>query len=163
GPHHAAAARSSLSVAGSRVSELAIPPTAVLLLEATPAQLGLLGAAEQAPLLLVGLLAGAWADRLPRRPGLRGTAAGRAPPPGAPPGLERGRRRGRPAGHAPVVRRRVPGGALGAGFEAAYGALLPVGAQASRGAYAGRPGRVRWAARAAVAWPRQRSWSGAWG
>jgi MFS family permease len=41
---------------------------AVLALGATPTQMGLLTAAQTAPLVVVGLVAGAWVDRLPRRP-----------------------------------------------------------------------------------------------
>lgn len=68
----------TISLAGSQVSELAIPLTAVVVLQATPVQMGSLEAAQMAPLLLVGLLAGAWVDRLPRRPVLIGSNAGRA-------------------------------------------------------------------------------------
>ncbi|GHO70487.1 MFS transporter [Ktedonobacter sp. SOSP1-52] len=46
---------------------LALQLTAVLTLHANAAQLGLLGAAEYAPLLLLSLFAGVWVDRLPRR------------------------------------------------------------------------------------------------
>ncbi len=53
---------------GSQVSELALPLTAVLVLQATPMEMGLLGAAERAPFLLVGLLVGVWIDRMRRRP-----------------------------------------------------------------------------------------------
>jgi len=53
---------------GSQVSDLAVPLTAALLLGATPGQMGLLRASTFAPYLLVGLLAGVWVDRLPRRP-----------------------------------------------------------------------------------------------
>src|SRR5207253_3371728 len=35
---------------------------------ATPTQMGFLTAAQTAPLVVVGLVAGAWVDRLPRRP-----------------------------------------------------------------------------------------------
>lgn len=58
----------TVSLFGSQVSLLAIPLTAVLVLQATPAQIGLLVAAETAPLLLLSLFAGAWLDRVPRRP-----------------------------------------------------------------------------------------------
>lgn len=58
----------TVSLFGSQVSLLAIPLTAVLVLQATPAQIGLLLAAETAPLLLLSLFAGAWLDRVPRRP-----------------------------------------------------------------------------------------------
>lgn len=53
---------------GSQVSNLALPLTAALVLEASPFQLGLLGTVELLPYLVLGLLAGAWTDRFPRRP-----------------------------------------------------------------------------------------------
>ena len=58
----------TVSAFGDQVSLLALPLTAVLVLGATPAQMGFLGAAETAPYLLVGLFAGVWVDRLRRRP-----------------------------------------------------------------------------------------------
>jgi MFS family permease len=57
----------SISVLGSQVTELALPLTAVLLLQATPAEMGLLTAIGFSPFLLFGLLAGVWADRFRRR------------------------------------------------------------------------------------------------
>src|SRR3990172_12258969 len=57
----------SVSLLGSQVTELALPLTAVLTLQATPARLGLLGAARYLPFLFVTPLAGLWADRRPRR------------------------------------------------------------------------------------------------
>ncbi|HMA35741.1 MAG TPA: MFS transporter [Chloroflexia bacterium] len=58
----------SISLLGSQISALALPLTAVLLLNATPLQMGVLGASQTVPWLLIGLPAGAWVDRLPRRP-----------------------------------------------------------------------------------------------
>lgn len=58
----------SISMVGSQVTVLAVPLTAVLLFGAGPAETGLLTAAGAAPMLLLGLVAGAWVDRLPRRP-----------------------------------------------------------------------------------------------
>lgn len=57
----------TISLFGSQITVIALPFTAVLALQATPAQMGFLGAAEFAPLLLVSLFAGVWVDRLPRR------------------------------------------------------------------------------------------------
>ena len=57
---------------------LALPLTAILTLDATPAQLGILTAAATLPSLLVSLPAGAWVDRLRRRPVLIGADLGRA-------------------------------------------------------------------------------------
>jgi MFS family permease len=58
----------TISAIGSQVTLLAVPLTAVLIFGAGPAETGLLTAAGAAPTLLLGLLAGAWVDRLPRRP-----------------------------------------------------------------------------------------------
>jgi len=68
----------TISLFGSHVTELALPLTAVLTLDASPGQLGLLGAARFAPFLLVTLFAGVWADRSRRRPILIGANLGRA-------------------------------------------------------------------------------------
>lgn len=57
----------SVSAVGSEVTVLAIPVTAAVLLGASALQMGLLTAAATLPHLLVGLLAGVWVDRLPRR------------------------------------------------------------------------------------------------
>lgn len=58
----------SVSFIGSHVTELALPLTAVLVLDATAEQMGLLTAIGYVPFLLVGLLAGVWVDRYRRRP-----------------------------------------------------------------------------------------------
>lgn len=57
----------ALSGVGSSVSGLAVPLIAVLTLQATPTQMGLLSAVGLSPFLLVGLFAGVWVDRLSRR------------------------------------------------------------------------------------------------
>lgn len=57
-----------VSAVGSQVTALAVPLIAVLVFGAGPAQTGLLTAAGFAPVLLFGLPAGAWIDRLRRRP-----------------------------------------------------------------------------------------------
>ncbi|MFB4293954.1 MFS transporter [Nonomuraea sp. ATR24] len=56
----------TISITGSEVSKLAIPLTAVTLLAAGPAEMGILTAAASLPALLFGLQAGAIADRLSR-------------------------------------------------------------------------------------------------
>ena len=61
-------AASGISDLGSQVTTLALPLIAALLLGATPWQMGLLSAAGAAPVLVVGLFAGVWVDRLRRRP-----------------------------------------------------------------------------------------------
>jgi MFS family permease len=66
------------SLLGSEVTAVAFPLTAVLTLRATPLEMGLLGAAQAAPYLLLGLVAGAWADRWRRRPLLVAADLGRA-------------------------------------------------------------------------------------
>jgi len=57
----------TISRFGSEISQLAIPLTAALVLNASPSQMGLLGAFEFAPFLLLSLFAGVWVDRLRRR------------------------------------------------------------------------------------------------
>src|SRR5689334_5157797 len=68
----------TISQFGTQVSQLAIPLTAALVLNATPAQMGLLGAFEFAPFLLLSLFAGVWVDRMRRRPILIVADIGRA-------------------------------------------------------------------------------------
>ncbi len=68
----------TVSEFGSGITRTALPLTAVLALSASPGQMGLLSALETAPVLLIGLLAGVWVDRLPRRPILIATDLGRA-------------------------------------------------------------------------------------
>ena len=57
----------SISAVGSQITFVALPLTAVLLLNASAAQMGILTAAVTLPYLLVGLPAGVWVDRLRRR------------------------------------------------------------------------------------------------
>ncbi len=57
----------TLSQFGAQITELAIPVLAVLLLNATEFQVGVLNAANVAAFLLVGLPAGAWIDRMRKR------------------------------------------------------------------------------------------------
>lgn len=57
----------SLSLLGSQVTVYAIPLVAVVLLNATPGEMGLLGALARLPFVLF-LFAGVWADRTRRRP-----------------------------------------------------------------------------------------------
>lgn len=58
----------SISLVGSQVTLMALPLTAILLMQATPMQVGLLTAAGYLPFLVVGLPAGVWVDRMRRRP-----------------------------------------------------------------------------------------------
>ena len=57
----------TISLFGDQVTLIALPLTAVLILDAGPAQMGYLVAAELAPNLLFSLHAGAWIDRRGRR------------------------------------------------------------------------------------------------
>src|ERR1700681_3555226 len=58
----------TVSEAGTQVSQLAVPTVAILLLHATPFQVGLLTALEFLPFPVLGLIAGVYAGRLRRRP-----------------------------------------------------------------------------------------------
>lgn len=68
----------TISVAGDRISVLALPTVAILILGATPAQVGLLNAAGTLAWPALGLFAGVWVDRLRRRRILVATDLGRA-------------------------------------------------------------------------------------
>jgi predicted MFS family arabinose efflux permease len=68
----------SISQVGSRITRTALPFVAVLSLGAGPFEMGVLGGASAAATLAFGLFAGAWADRLRRRPILIGTDLARA-------------------------------------------------------------------------------------
>jgi MFS family permease len=68
----------TISLVGMQVSGLALPLTAVLVLGASGTEMGILGAARWLPYLVFGLLAGAWLDRVRRRPVLIVTHVGRA-------------------------------------------------------------------------------------
>jgi MFS family permease len=57
-----------VSEIGSQVSQLALPTVAILLLGATPFQVGLLAACEFLAFPVLGLVAGVYVDRLRRRP-----------------------------------------------------------------------------------------------
>ena len=58
----------TISQFGTQVSLLAIPLVAVTLLQASPFEVALLGTVEFLPFILFSLPAGAWVDRLRRRP-----------------------------------------------------------------------------------------------
>jgi MFS family permease len=68
----------TISLVGTEITRIAFPLTAVILLHATPAQMGFLGAAQFVPFLLVGFFAGTWVDRWRQRPILLWTNLGRA-------------------------------------------------------------------------------------
>ena len=67
----------TISVFGSQITNLALPLTAVLVLNASSSQMGVLNALGIAPFILVGLFAGVWADRMRRRPILLASDLGR--------------------------------------------------------------------------------------
>src|SRR5258705_3444758 len=68
----------SISQVGSQVTIWRSPLHAVLMLHAPPMQTGFLTAASIAPNVLAGLLAGAWVDRVQRRPLMIAADVGRA-------------------------------------------------------------------------------------
>jgi len=67
-----------ISTAGTTVTGLALPITAIVMLHAGPGQMSLLSIAGFAPNLAFGLFAGVWVDRARRRPILVGADVGRA-------------------------------------------------------------------------------------
>ena len=68
----------SCSWVGSQVTALALPLLAAITLDASAFEVGLLAALGQAPMLLIGLFAGAWVERRKRRPVLIAADLGRA-------------------------------------------------------------------------------------
>ncbi|MER5865549.1 MFS transporter [Kitasatospora sp. NPDC002040] len=68
----------TVALFGAQVTLLALPLTAMELLDASPGQLGLLNALEYLPVACVTLLAGVLADRVRRRPLLIAANLGRA-------------------------------------------------------------------------------------
>lgn len=57
----------SISELGSSVTQIALPTIAVLLLHASPFELGVLLALQRIPFPILALFVGVWVDRLPRR------------------------------------------------------------------------------------------------
>src|SRR5215216_6036211 len=68
----------TVSTFGSLVTRTALPFTAILLLDASPSAISVLRVAELLPGFLFGLVAGAWVDRLSRKPILITTDLSRA-------------------------------------------------------------------------------------
>jgi MFS family permease len=68
----------TVSLCGSAFTALALPLTAVLVLGATPWEMGVLAAIGGAPWFLFGPFAGVWVDRVRRRPLLIGADLARA-------------------------------------------------------------------------------------
>lgn len=71
-------AASTVSFFGSFITRTALPFAAILVLAAGPAEIAALRGLELAAALLVGLVAGAWVDRLRRRPIMISADLGRA-------------------------------------------------------------------------------------
>jgi MFS family permease len=67
-----------VSLLGSQITEVALPLTAVLVLHANAAQMGVLGVARWLPFLVFTLWVGVWADRVRRLPLLIGVDVLRA-------------------------------------------------------------------------------------
>jgi MFS family permease len=69
---------STVSIFGSLITRTALPFTAILVLNANAIEISAIRSAEQIAGLIVGLFAGAWVDRLRRRPVLIWADLGRA-------------------------------------------------------------------------------------
>jgi MFS family permease len=57
----------SISMIGSSVTDFALPLVAVITLEVSPSEMGLLRAVGAAPEIVIGLFAGVWVDRVSRK------------------------------------------------------------------------------------------------
>ena len=68
----------TISEFGSRITREGLPLTAVLILHASPAQMGLLAGTGALAAVLIGLPAGVWVDRMRRRPLMIAADIGRA-------------------------------------------------------------------------------------
>jgi MFS family permease len=68
----------TISLFGTPFTRLAVPLIAVLMLQASPSEMGLLSALQTVPFLLFGLVAGVWVDRVRRRGVLIAGDLGRA-------------------------------------------------------------------------------------
>jgi len=68
----------TVSIFGSLITRIALPLVAILTLGAGPIEVAVLRGMDLGALLIVGLVAGAWVDRLRRRPVLIGADLGRA-------------------------------------------------------------------------------------
>jgi len=63
---------------GDEITQFALPLAAIITLEATPFQIGLLGTFQFLPFILLTIPAGVWVDRMRRKPILIGADLGRA-------------------------------------------------------------------------------------
>ena len=73
---HAPGSAATVSVFGSFVTRIALPFVAIEVLRAGPIEVAVLRSLELAAALLVGFVAGAWVDRLRRRPVMIGPTSG---------------------------------------------------------------------------------------
>jgi MFS family permease len=71
-------AAASISIFGSLITRIALPLVAILTLSAGPIEVAVLRGVDLGAMFLVGLVAGAWVDRLRRRPVLIWADLGRA-------------------------------------------------------------------------------------
>src|SRR3954453_8650163 len=67
-----------ISAAGTQVTLLALPLTAILVLHASAFEVAALSVAATVPNLVLGIAAGIWLDRVPRRPVMIAADFGRA-------------------------------------------------------------------------------------
>lgn len=58
----------TVSIFGTMLTQIAFPLTALLTLNSSPLEQGFLQAAQAGPVLMTGLFAGVWVDRIRRRP-----------------------------------------------------------------------------------------------
>lgn len=111
----------TVSQLGSQVSGLALPLVAVLALKSSAFRVSLLGMFDMLPFLLFALPAGAWVDRIARRPVLVAADVGRALTLGSVPVAA-------VVGHVTFVQLCVVGfvaGTLTVFFDVAYQSYLP--------------------------------------
>src|SRR5688572_20225841 len=71
-------AAETISQLGAQITLLALPLAAAISLDASAAEMGILGAAGTLPALLFGLFAGVWVDRVRRKPLMMVADIGRA-------------------------------------------------------------------------------------
>ena len=68
----------TVSIFGTMLTQIALPLTALLALNSSPLEQGFLQAVQAGPVLVTGLFAGVWVDRLRRRPVMIGADLARA-------------------------------------------------------------------------------------
>src|SRR5688572_6089784 len=68
----------TISQFGDEITQLALPLVAIITLDASPIEIGILGTFQFLPFILLTIPAGVWVDRMRRRPILIGADIGRA-------------------------------------------------------------------------------------